>query len=62
MSMTINGQTGYFLANLCLCSEFPSMVDLTPAGSLARNIKNGSNVLGRLNVSSFGEEDRDASD
>lgn len=60
--MTINGQTGYFLANLCLCSEFPSVVDLTPAGSLARNIKNGSSVLGRLSVSSLGEEDGDASD
>lgn len=62
MSMIIKGQAGYFLASLCLCSEFPNMVDLTPAGSLAKNIKDGSSVLGRLSVSSLGEEDRGASD
>ena len=50
-----------FLANLGLCSYFPGTAGLTLARPLAKDIKAGSSLLGKLSMSSLGEEGRDAS-
>lgn len=60
-TVVTNGQASDFLEKLYMCSYFLSMMYLTLARFLAKSIKAGRSVLGRLSVSLLGEKDRDVS-